>query len=78
MDLPAAKSHRRMVVSWEPVTICGSLAWQITLAMVCEWPVRVCTLALVRMSHTRAVESRPAVTSTSIDGWRARVYTAER
>lgn len=35
-----------------PVTICGSAAWHLTVATVLVWPVSVCTLALVLMSHT--------------------------
>lgn len=73
MDFPAAKSHNLIVVSCDPVTICGSADWQITLATVCVWPVNVCTFALVLISHTRAVESLPADIRTSIVGWSARV-----
>lgn len=32
--------------------ICGSAAWHLTVATVLVWPVSVCTLAFVLMSHT--------------------------
>merc|ERR1719158_1875800 len=57
MDLPAARSHMRMVLSLLPVTICGSVDWQATVPTVEVCPVSVCTFTLVRMSQTRAVES---------------------
>lgn len=35
-----------------PVMTCGSAAWHLTVATVLVWPVSVCTLAFVLMSHT--------------------------
>ncbi len=42
--------------------ICGSVAWQTTEEIVEVCAARVWMFTLVRMSHTRAVESRPAET----------------
>ena len=75
---PATRSHNRTVESIEPVMICGSTACTPSPATVCSCPVNVCTLFLVRMSHTRATESRPPVTSRSRVGCRASEYTPER
>lgn len=66
--LPAARSQRRIVESIEPVMICGSDSWHFTSAIVPVWPVSAWIWALVRMSHTRAVASRPPVTRTSSVG----------
>ena len=62
----------RMVASWLPVMTCGSGAWLRMLHTVLSWPDRQNTWALVRISHTRQVLSRPPVNSTSSCGCRAR------
>ena len=67
---PATRSQRRTVESIEPEMICGSTACVPSPTTVCWWPQSVCTLFFVRMSHTRATESRPPVTSRSRVGWR--------
>mmetsp|Transcript_17015 Transcript_17015/g.50787 ORF Transcript_17015/g.50787 Transcript_17015/m.50787 type:complete len:212 (+) Transcript_17015:596-1231(+) len=65
MVLPFRRSHILIVLSWLPVMICGSVPWVRMDATVSSCPLRQCTCTLVRMSHTRATESRPPVTSTS-------------
>jgi hypothetical protein len=75
---PAARSHRRTVLSMLPVITCGSEACVTTAPTVPVCPARTCTCAFVRMSHTRADASRPAVTSTSSVGCSASAYTPER
>lgn len=59
-----------MVESMDPVMICGSDSWHLTDAIVPVCPVSAWICALVRISQTRAVASRPAVTSTSRVGCR--------
>lgn len=72
IDFPAAKSHNLIVESWDPVITCGSDACVMTDETVCVCPVKVCMFALVRISQTLAVESRPAVSKTSIVGCSAK------
>lgn len=59
-----------MVESMDPVMTCGSDSWHLTSETVAVWPERMCTWALVRMSQTLALASRPAVTRTSSVGCR--------
>jgi hypothetical protein len=75
---PAARSHSRTVLSMLPVITCGSLACARTTPTVPVCPARTCTCAFVRMSHTRADASRPAVMSTSSVGCSASEYTPDR
>jgi hypothetical protein len=63
-----ADETHRTVESMLPVMTCGSDSWHLTSATVAVWPERTWICALVRMSHTRAEASRPAVTSTSSVG----------
>ena len=55
----------RTVLSIEPVMTWGSLSWHWTLATVEVWPLSTWIWVFVRMSHTRATASLPAVTRTS-------------
>mmetsp|Transcript_22014 Transcript_22014/g.74034 ORF Transcript_22014/g.74034 Transcript_22014/m.74034 type:complete len:388 (+) Transcript_22014:235-1398(+) len=75
---PAAKSHRRTQQSIEPEITWGSADWAATETTVSLCPESTCTGALVRMSQTRTVASRPPVQSTSRPGWSAAQYTPER
>mmetsp|Transcript_42497 Transcript_42497/g.136338 ORF Transcript_42497/g.136338 Transcript_42497/m.136338 type:complete len:203 (-) Transcript_42497:923-1531(-) len=78
LHLPAARSQVLIVESWDPVITWGSVGWERMEQTVLSWPERQCTCCLVRMSHTRHVESRPPVMSTSSVGCSVSAYTPLR
>ncbi len=71
-------SQNLIILSWEPVIICGSSAWQRIDSTVFECPLKQATCIFVRKSQTRAVASLPPVTSKSSSGWSAQLKTPER
>ena len=78
MGFAATMSHSFTVLSCDPVMTCGSVPWVRREDTVLSWPVRQCTWAFVRMSHTRQQESRPPVNSRSSTGCMAMQYTPLR